>query len=197
VTTAFMIAKFEFSQTQKEELVRRGLSEGVVDELQAELEIVKSFETTEPATRREMIKQLDAIAKAFKAAEETIDTTNHWTVSNLQPRVYGLQRCDYRGRPKTNILLRELKHALTAYRDGTEQAKRNLATGTHPKRGPAPEYAMHVASAVKTVLERAGVALSDDEKGTLTQTISIAFEALGIKKGEPRQFAAKILAARK
>jgi hypothetical protein len=58
MTTAFIIAKFEFSQAQREELTLRGLPEGAVDDLQAELEIVKSFEATQPASRREMLSRL-------------------------------------------------------------------------------------------------------------------------------------------
>ncbi len=184
MTTGFMLGGFEFSPAQKGQLIHRGLPENVVVELQSELDTIKSFETTQPSTRRQMIDQIEAIAAAFKAAEESIGAANDGTITNLEPRVIGI----------TNILLRELKHALAAYRDGIEQMQASLERAPGPRRGPETEFATRVASGIKTILERAGVALNDDEKGTLTFTITVAFEALGIAKGEPRQYAAKVLA---
>jgi hypothetical protein len=102
-----------------------------------------------------------------------------------------------RGQQPSNILLHEVKNALAAYCHAAERLARALRMAPGPRRGPTNEYAMDVASIVKTVLGRAGIPLSDDEKGTLTQTISIAFDALGIAKGEPRQYAARVLAASK
>ena len=151
---------------------------------------MKGFETTQPASQREMMKQIETLVEAFEVAEKAIDTTNDWTVSNLEPRAYGVEQY-FRGHPKTNILLRELKHALSAYREGAEQMKLILSG---PKRGPTNEYALRVVSVVKTVLDRSGITLDHGANGTLTLTISIAFEALGIAKGEPRQYAAKVLA---
>jgi len=73
---------------------------------------------------------------------------------------------------------------------------KNDLEASRPERGPNPEYPLRVASAVMTILERAGFALDDHEKGPLVITISIAFEALGIAKGEPRRFAREVLASR-
>jgi hypothetical protein len=193
--TAFFLIGFEFSAAQKNELIHRGLPGNVVADLQSELDVIKSFDTTEPATRREMKEQMKVLADAFEAAENAIDSINHWTVSNLEPRAYGIHDFS-RGRPKTNILLRELTHALKAYRHAARQAKVDLeASG--PERGSDPEYAMRIAFVTKTVLERNGVALDGAEKGLLTLAITMAFKALGITKGEPKAFAAKALAAPK
>jgi hypothetical protein len=187
--TVFMVSDFKFEQPHKDELIRRGLSEGVIAELQSELEVLKSFETTQPASRRQMREQAKALTAAFKAAEQAIEETNAWTMSNLAPYAEQYLRGQ---QPATRV--DELKNALAAYGYAADRMTRVLDKAPGPKRGPTNEYALRVASVVRTVLERASIALNDSKKGTLAQVISIAFDALGIAKGEPEDYAAKVLA---
>ena len=185
--TVFMVSEFRFEQPHKDELIRRGLSEGVIAELQSELEMLKSFETAQPASRRQMLEQAKALAAAFKAAEQAIEETNAWTISNLAPYAEQYLRGQQPARAD------ELKNALAAYVYAADRMTRVFDEAAVPKRGPSNEYALRVASVVRTVLERASITLNDSKKGTLTQTILIAFEALGIAKGDPGQYAAKVL----
>jgi hypothetical protein len=178
---------FKFSEPQRKELIRRGLPKGVVDKLQSKLDELASISAESTASRREIIEQADIIVKAFTDAEKAVGKTDDWAIRHIQSRAFIL---------KTNIPIRELQQALAAYREAAKRTK-DILKKNGPTRGPDPEYQMHVASLIKAVLESTGATLNDNEKGVLTATISIAFEALGIAKGEPRQYAAKVLAASK
>jgi hypothetical protein len=189
----FFSVGFKFSEPQRKELVRRGLSKSVVDELQSKLDELASINAVRPASRREIIEQADKIAEAFTVAERAVGETNDWAISHIQSRALAVR--DSRVL-KTNIPIHELHQALAAYRDAAKRTM-NILKKNGPTRGPDPEYQMRVAMLVKAVLDSTGATLDDNEKGVLTATISVAFEALGIARGEPRQFAAKVLAASK
>jgi hypothetical protein len=191
--TAFFSVGFEFSERHKKELTKLGFAESVVAEIQSALDVLKSYATTAPSSRRELIDQIDAILISFPAAEQAIEAANHQTITELGSRAYGVLQYSG-GHPKTNVVLRDLKHAISAYVDAAHAAKRSLeASG--PKRGPEPEYELEIASAIHTVLERGGITISDDEKGPLVSTIAIAYEALGIARasGVLKKRASKVI----
>jgi len=104
--TAFFLEEFEFTPPQKRRLVSAKLSEPVIVELQSALEIEKGFETTRPADRRKMIRDLKGTIAAFQALAETIDRTNPWTVANLQPLAFA---------HGADTPLRDVKDMLGAY----------------------------------------------------------------------------------
>jgi hypothetical protein len=138
------------------------LNIAVADSIQSGLEIEKGFETTRPADRRRMIRDLKDTIAAFQAVAEAIDRTDPWTTVNLQPLAFSYG---------ADIPLRDVKDMLGAYLDAAAQLKNDLEA-SRPERGPNPEYPLRVASTVMTILGRAGIALDDREKGPLVVTIT-------------------------
>jgi len=175
----------EFTPRQRRELkAHAGLSEHTIAELQTTLNMVKDFESAEPTARRQMQKEIEALVGPLQAAMEAIDQLSPWTATQIRSRAY---HCG------ADILPHELRHNLEAYRAGAFLTMTALAATGGRKTGPDPEAGLHVASAVRRVLDRAGVALSAEKKGPLALTIAIAFEAFGIKKGsEATYYAEKV-----
>jgi hypothetical protein len=172
--TAFFIADFWFERRHKEELARHGLGADVVAEIESEIAEFRAFYATNPPSPREERKRLKGLVQSLDDFARSLEAVDDLTMSAVVSRV---------GPRHPDMSYRNLVAAVAIYRQAAAAA---IEANKAPKTGMDATRETYVAITIGRALERAGISLNDDRKGTFVITATVAFEALKIANSEVR-----------
>jgi hypothetical protein len=180
--TAFAVPDLHFSERQKSELARCGVSH-VIKPLENVVSELKGFYQTNPPTLRDQHARLKAAYKALATCSGALQKdVDDLTASNLSAGA----------RSRTGFEFREFYQVLEAYGEAAREAADRLKQ-RKKERGPEADRDNHIAVAVGAVLREGNVSLGKGTKGPFVIALRIVFEVLNIHKADPRNDAGRAL----